>query len=1453
MINRILLFSINNKFIISLFVIALIIKGIFEIKNLSIDAVPDITNNQVQIITTAPSFAAQDIERKVTFPIEQECSTIPGIKEIRSFSRFGLSLITVVFEDDIDIYWARQQVSEKIQKAQDIISSDIGKPELAPITTGLGEIYQYIIRAAKGFEHRYTLTQLREIQDWIVRRQLLGTKGVADVSSFGGLAKQIEISINPYQLKSNNISLTEIFSALEKNNQNVGSAYIEKNSTAYFIRTEGIISNIEDIENIVIKHSANGLPIQIKDIAKVKISNAVRYGSLVYTSENGDESYEVAGGIVMMLKGENSNEVIERVKSKIQDIQKTLPEGVIIEPFLDRTKMVNSTIKTVFKNLLEGAIIVIVVLVIFLGNIRYGLLVASIIPLSMLFAIILMNTFKVSGNLMSLGALDFGLIVDGAVIIVESVLYYVSKLKSKNKLSEEVANQLVFTSTSKLMNAAVFGQIIILIVYIPVLYFSGIEGKMFKPMAQTVLFALVGAFVLSITYIPVMSSLMIKNGKVHHFHFSEKLMIWVEKLYLKFFKKLFRRGKLLLTVMIILFVISMILLNTLGGEFMPTLEEGDFAVETRLITGTSLSTTIDYCKKASRVLAINFPDEVEKVVSKIGSAEIPTDPMPIESADMMVILKPVSQWKKAKTFDELANQMQEVLNKNVVGISTSFQYPVQMRFNELIAGAKQDVVCKIFGENIDTLDKYAQILSEKIAQIKGVEGIYKEPIYGQPQLVISFDRKKLSHYNLSVHDVNMIVKSIKAGVQVGKFYQNERNFDIVVRLDSNFQSIENIKNILIVSDTSNVVTLGDIADISIKTDINQIQREDAKRRIIVGFNVRGRDVESVINELQNKVNKLNLPYGNFIKYGGSFENLQSAKERLMITVPIALLLILLMLYFSFNSIKISLLIYVTIPMSIIGGVLFLFFRQIPFSVSAGVGFIALFGIAVLNGIVLISEFNQLRKEHSNSLRIIFSGIIKRLRPVLMTATVASLGFFPMFINTGVGANVQRPLATVVIGGLISSTLLTLFVLPILYYHFVLQREKKISINKKFSLLIGLFFAFVYSSKNINAQEIVNYQTCIDSALKNYKPLQLQNIISEYQKELIKTGWNISKTSVQIQYGQYNGIYNDNAISIQQNLQFPSVYHYQKQILQNEWSIAELQKALDSKNIKATVTKLFYDIAVLSEKIKILNQIDSIYKDALRAIQLRYEKGDISSLEKNILSNNLLENQQLLLETQKEKSKLLILLRLLTNIKTIKDIEYTQPFIDVSNFNNSNIEQHPYLSIFRTQIQQQSLKIQLEKSKLLPDLFFGYTNQTLKGWGTDNLYYSLNKRFQYIHAGLDVPLFLKPFTHKIKAEKKLLQYSSLQYEWEKEKISSQFLQLLSEYEFNQKIIQQYQTLIIPNNQQIRKTAQINFQKGNISFLEWSNYIHQTIISEINYLNYLQNQNNIITQLQFITNQ
>ncbi len=1022
--------------------LALIIWGSYSLTQLPIDAVPDITNNQVQVLTVSPSLAAPEIERLVTFPIEQTMATIANITEMRSFSRFGLSVVTIVFKDNTDIYWARQQVNERLSAAKSAIPPGAGNPELAPLSTGLSEIYQYILRPKKGYEEKFDATELRTIQDWIVRRQLLGTEGVADVSSFGGHIKQYEIALDPEKLRSMNISISELFLALERNNQNTGGAYIDKKPYAYFIRSEGLVENLEDIEKIVIKNSPSGLPVLVRNVAAVRYGHAMRYGAMTYNDKG-----EVVGALVLMLKGANSSLVIGKVKERIEQIRKTLPEGVEIEPFLDRTKLVNNAISTVTKNLAEGALIVIFVLVLLLGNLRAGLVVASVIPLAMLFAISLMNLFGVSGNLMSLGAIDFGLIVDGAVIIVEATLHHLAASGLVRTLTQKEMDEEVHHSANSMMHSASFGQIIILIVYLPILSLVGIEGKMFGPMAQTVAFAIVGALVLSLTYVPMVSSLVLSKKTGHKKNISDRIIQFFHRLYKPTILFALKKRALVVSSSVVVLIASIFIFLQLGGEFIPTLDEGDFAVETRLLTGSSLTQMIETTQKSSRILLDNFP-EVKEVIGKIGTSEIPTDPMPIEASDLIIVLKDKDEWTSASSRDELADKMSKKLEEEMPGVLYGFQQPIQMRFNELMTGARQDVVIKIYGEDLALLASYAAQIGKIARQVEGAQDVYIEPIGGLPQYVVKFDRNKLAQFGLSVDEVNRVLRTGFSGDVAGMVYEKEKRFELVVRLDEKKRKgIEDIKGLYVTTALGRQIPLEQLATIELNSGINQIQRDDAKRRIAVGFNIRGRDVQTIVKELDAKINtQLKFEPGYFLKYGGSFKNLEEAKQRLLVAVPLALALIFLLLYFTFHSFKQGLLIFTAIPLSAIGGIFALWIRNMPFSISAGVGFIALFGVAVLNGIVLIAEFNRLKKAGDLTLReIVLKGTEVRLRPVLMTALVASLGFLPMALSNGSGAEVQRPLATVVIGGLITATLLTLVVLPILYTYFE-KEERSTQIN-----------------------------------------------------------------------------------------------------------------------------------------------------------------------------------------------------------------------------------------------------------------------------------------------------------------------------------------------------------------------------------------------------------------------
>ena len=1449
MLNKIIQFSVKNKLIIGIFMVLWVVYGSYEVTRLPIDAVPDITNNQVQIITTAPALGAEDVERLITFPIEQAISNIPGLKESRSMSRFGLSLITIVFEDGSDVYWARQQVTERLSQVD--INENASKPELAPVTTGLGEIYQYVIKPKAGYENKYSLADLRTTQDWIVRRQLLGTPGVADVSTFGGDLKQYEVAVNPANLKALNLTISDVFTALSRNNQNTGGAYIEKGPTVLYIRSVGLAGSQDDIRNIVVKNNNNGSPVLISHVADVRIGSAIRYGALTMAGKG-----ELSGGIVMMLKGGNSSEVITNIKNKIVEIQKTLPQGLEIEPFLDRTKMVNNAIGTVEHNLLEGALIVVIVLVLFLGNLRAGLIVASVIPLSMLFAIAMMNIFGVSGNLMSLGALDFGLIVDGAVIIVEAILHHIHFSKkyagistiSQNEMDKEVAG-----SASRMMNAAVFGQIIILIVYLPILSLSGIEGKMFKPMAQTVAFAILGAFILSLTYVPMISSMFISKKISHAPNLSDRIMSRIENGYQRMLESALNFKKMMVGAAFALFAAAVFIFMQMGGEFIPQLEEGDFATETRLLVGTNLTTTIDAINKISDKLKAQYP-EVEKVVSRIGSAEIPTDPMPIEGGDMIIVLKEKAEWTSATSFPELAGKMAKTAQSVVPGVTTGFQYPVQMRFNELMTGAKQDVVCKIFGENLDQLAKYAEELGTISKTVKGTADWYIEKVTGMPQIVIEFNRSEIAKYGLNIDELNRTINAAFAGAAAGQIYEGEKKFDLVVRVgNEGRKSIDDVRNLLVSTPSGIQMPLYQVADIQEVEGPNQIQRENTRRRIIIGFNIRGRDVQSVVEELQKKVDaKMKFDAGYTITYGGAFENLQQAKSRLSIAVPVALLLILTMLYFTFSSLKDGLLIFTAIPLSAIGGVFALGLRDMPFSISAGVGFIALFGVAVLNGIVLLTEFNRIKKEAKlpDALDIIMTGTRNRLRPVLMTAAVASLGFLPMALSNGAGAEVQRPLATVVIGGLVTATLLTLFVLPAIYLLF----ETKIKIRKTVpALVVLLTVGFINSTYAQTKSTDIDLKSAIQIALKKNLSVQNSRLNQQASEQLQSSAYDLAKTNISADYGKVNSASNDTRIGISQTFSFPTVYSNQQKTLKANYLASQAQTKLTEQEIRSNVRLLFYEYAVLTERKKLLLYADSVFRIFETKSNLRFEKGEA----------NILEKTAALSQRQQISNQLAILNKDLNiNLKQfnffLQDSVQYVPEVDNLKVPSSLaltdtigiIPTLPAVELAKNLQDAARFKWETEKSKMLPDFTIGYNNQSLIGTqmvGEKEQYFSGKNRFSYFSVGVGVPLFFKAHNSRTFAAKldwdkqrKQVELTSLQLQTELGNATEQVVKF-------HESLQYYENQAIKNADIIIRAADEQFESGEINYLQWVMLLNQGITIKSEYISAISNYNQATIQL------
>ena len=1451
MLNKIIQFSIRNKMVIGIMTFILIVWGVWSATKLPVDAVPDITNNQVQIITVCPTLAGQEVEQLVTFPIEQSIANVPDIEETRSISRFGLSVITVVFKEKVDIYFARQLISEQLKQASEDIPKGIGTPELAPVSTGLGEVYQYILHPKKGSENKYSSKDLRTMQDWIVRRQLNGTPGVAEINSFGGELKQYEVALDPDRLKAMGISISDIFNALEANNQNTGGAYIDKKPNAYFIRGIGLVTSLDDVRNIAIKNKTGSVPIFIKDIADVGFGHATRYGAMTYNGE-----VDAVGGVVMMLKGENSNEVVQRVKEKIPTIQKSLPSDVVIEPYLDRTDLVGRAIKTVEKNLIEGALIVIFVLVLFLGNLRAGLIVASAIPLSMLFALGMMNVFGVSANLMSLGAIDFGLIVDGAVIIVEATLHLLASGKFKKILTQSEMDAAVEESAEKMMNSAAFGQIIILIVYIPILTLTGVEGKMFTPMAKTVSFAIIGALILSLTYIPMMSALFLSKKNEHKITFSDRMMSKLQNWYQPALKKAISLKYAVVAVALGLLVVTGWIFSRMGGEFIPQLQEGDFAFHCILPQGSSLSQSLETSMQASRI--IKTFDEVKMVVGKTGAAEVPTDPMPPEATDLMIILKPIDEWKSGRSYDELADAISEKLEA-IPGVFFEKNQPIQMRFNELMTGIRQDVAVKIFGENLDSLSVYADKTSKIIQSVEGATAPQIERVSGLPQINVEYNRTRLANYGLNVEDVNDALSTAFAGKVAGQVLENERRFDLVVRLDSLHRSnIDDVRNLMISTPSGNQIPISQVANVDYQLGPSQISREEGKRRIVIGFNVKDRDVESVVKDIQQKLDKeIKLPSGYYFTYGGQFENLQAASQRLMIAVPVSLALIFVMLYFAFRSLKEAALIFTAIPMSAIGGVLALLLRGMPFSISAGIGFIALFGVAVLNGIVLIGTFNQLEKEgEKDIIKRVLEGTKSRLRPVLMTATVASLGFLPMAISTGAGAEVQKPLATVVIGGLITATFLTLFVLPLLYIIF----NSKINIKKMNAKPVAtvLIFGFLFFGQTLHAQTLTVEQAT-DLALKNSPLITAKNLDIQSSEALKGTAGELPKLNFDAQLGQYNSPKFDQSFSLSQSIPFPTIFKAKKELIAEEIKGKQIQKEISANELAKQVRTYFYQIEYLEFNKSKLKKLDSLYQDFIRIATVRYKAGDIKKIEINTA------------ETQKGEIGLLLkqndiyLRNAYKNLKTLmhseEDFSISLPKnyipLTLENIPDSTaVASHPNIKALYQEMQILEKNKAVEKSQGLPEFTLGVTSQSLIGTHTKNgveKYYGGMDRFTSASVGVAIPLTFGATKAKIQSIEYQKQLAESTAKFQEQQLKTQLENAFSQY---QQDVQQYEYYVnqaIPNAEKIVKAAQLGYKTGEISYVEYLFALQTATNIQLKYLESVQQVNQSVININSILNQ
>jgi cobalt-zinc-cadmium resistance protein CzcA len=1441
MLEKIIAFSLKNKLIIILLTLGIFSFGIYSLFQISIGAVPDVTNNQVQVITTSRNLSTQDIEQFITYPVEIEMANLPSVKEIRSISKFGLSVVTIVFEDDLGTYLPRQLIAEKIKSASEKIPAGFGTPEMGPITTGLGEIYQYTLEVQPEFKNNYSVTDLRTIQDWVVKRQLSGIKGVVEINTWGGFLKQYEIAISPASLKAINISMTDVFTALEKNNSIAGGAYIEKVNQSYFIRGEGKVKSLEDIENIVVKNT-NGMPVYIKNIAQVSFGHANRFGAITGNGEG-----EKVLGQVMMLKGGNSKQVITDVKNRVAEIQKTLPEGVYINGFLERSELVGKTTFTVAENLILGCLIVIFVVVLLLGNWRSGLVVASVIPLCLLFAISFMNIFGIDANLMSLGAIDFGIIIDGAVIIVEFIAFQIAHksahlaLLPKEDQQLEI-DQITFKSASKMMNSAVFGQSIILIVFIPILSLSGIEGKMFKPMAMTFSFALLGAMLFCFTYVPVVSSLFLKPTADNSDSFSHKLIQKLNSVYLPIITWSLANTKKVFYGAFGLLVFAIVLFTTMGGEFIPTLDEGDFVIQPVLKTGTSLTKTITTTTKIEKIILKNFP-EVTQVVSRIGAAEVPTDPMSMEESDIIVKLKPKSDWVSAESKDELADKIKSAIEMQIPNMEIEFTQPIEMRFNELISGTRSDVAIKLFGEDLNILAQKAHEIENAIKNVAGASDIIIEKTEGLPQMFVQYDRSKIARYGLNIADLNDMIALSFAGKTVGNVFEGEKRFDMVVRLDKmNRKDIDDLKNLYVSTPNGQQIPLSELASIDYTQGPAKISRDNTNRRIVVGINVRNRDLQSVVTDIQKIVaTKIKLPAGYYVKYGGQFENLQSAKARLLIAVPIALFLIFILLYFAFGSVKEALMVYSAIPLSAVGGILFLWMRGLPFSISAGVGFIALFGIAVLNGIVLIEHFKELKHSGIKSIdELILKGTTDRLRPVLLTAAAAALGFLPMAISSSAGAEVQRPLATVVIGGLFTATVLTMIVLPILFKVLDKKEFKKPHFkmhNKSIYLLFFLLSCSALSAQNDKSER----ERIIYLALQNNKEIKAAQLQLDKSNAAIQSAYSFDKTNLYYSYDQNNLALNNEPLrvfGIQQKLEFPTVYGAKKSVLVSENEKERVGLEIKKRKLTLMVSKVYEHIVYLQNQAKQYTYLDSLYQNFSKASNRRFELGETNYLEKITAQAKSGQIQTKKFQIEKDKQAQYEVLNSLVQSEDEIIITTTQLSPITISFDSLGKDIHSFYLEKVTETYKKQLELQ--KQHWLPDINLDYFN------GRNN---GLSQSLYGFQVGIAVPLLFSGTTTKIKAAQIELKSWEQQKQNEEQKLLQYLNQKQSELAKYQEAINYYNQFGKKLSDEIIKVANLSYKNGEIDFFQYIQSLENATTIQVDHLDTLLQFNTIQLELNY----
>lgn len=1445
MFKKIVHFSIRKKLFVALTTLFLMIGGIYSMLTLPIDAVPDITNNQVQVVTVSPTLAPQEVEQLITFPIEVAMSNIMNVQEIRSVSRFGLSVVTVVFKESVPTLDARQLVNEQIQTVAGEIPSNLGVPEMMPITTGLGEIYQYVLKVAPGYEKKYDAMELRTIQDWIVKRQLSGIPGIVEINSFGGYLKQYEVAVDPDALYSLNITISDVFDALSRNNQNTGGSYIEKVNRAYYIRSEGMITDLKDIEQIVVTNRG-GIPVHVSDIGKVRYGAPKRFGAMTM-----DGNGECVGGIAMMLKGANANVVTQELEKRVAKVQKMLPEGISVEPYLNRSELVNRNISTVIRNLVEGAVIVFVVLIIFLGNVRAGLIVASVIPLAMLFAFILMRVFGVSANLMSLGAIDFGIVVDGSIVILEGILAHIySKKWMGRTLSKKEMDEEVEKGAGNVVRSATFAVLIILIVFFPILTLTGIEGKYFTPMAKTLVFCIIGALLLSLTYVPMMASLFLKRTVSSKPTLADRFFEELNHVYHRALNFCLAHVWGTLASAFTLLILSFLLFTRLGAEFIPTLDEGDFAMQMTLPAGSSLSRSIEVSLAAEKKLKEDFP-EIKHVVAKIGTAEVPTDPMAVEDADVMIVMKPFKEWTSASSRAEMVEKMKKSL-ESVKGAEFNFSQPIQLRFNELMTGAKADIAIKLYGEDMTELYAKAKEAAKYVEQVPGASDVLVEQAMGLPQLLVKYDRDKIARYGIDIEELNSIIRTAYAGETAGVVFENERRFDLVLRLDKDKVQDLNIDKLFVRTSEGIQIPVSEVATIDLENGPLQINRDATKRRIVIGVNVRDADIQQVVAQIRTSLEKnVKLKPGYYWEYGGQFENLQNAVRTLSIVIPIALMLILLLLFFAFRSVIYSLVVFSTVPLSLIGGIVALWLRGLPFSISAGVGFIALFGVAVLNGILMINHFNDLRKEKTYTMctnRIIAKGCPHLLRPVFLTGLVASLGFVPMAVATSAGAEVQRPLATVVIGGLIVSTVLTLIVIPVFYRlvnsiaHVWGRKKHRVRLGRKAGMTcLLLLLAVSASAVTPTPQKAISLDEAVEIALQNHPRLKMANAEIERSRAARGEVWDGGSTSFSYSWGQLNGAYRkDNELSVEQSLGSFLTPFYKNALVNAQVTTGSNYREMVKKEIVAEVKRAWVYYQYACHLYRLYSEQEALALKLKESGDMRFEQGDIDRTERNMIAALAADLHTRILQAREEME--------LASRRFAWACYADGPVVP----NDSSLAVLPlslqdrplsaaHLNYFASQVQEKKSELRIERSKFFPEFSVGYVRQKIAPLtGLDSWM-----------VGVSFPILFFPQRSRSKQARVNLQIAEWQAEQNRVQLNNQVEELYRRARQQQESLDYYSKAALKEAEALQESALLKFKESEINITDFVQNLNASREIRKNYIETVYAYNVSVLEIELYT--